>query len=77
MDRQEYVLRARELARRGEALPQTKLSDDQVREIRALAEERARLRREITERLSNRALAERYGVHPRTVEKVLSWERLA
>jgi transcriptional regulator GlxA family with amidase domain len=77
MDRHTYLVRARELALRGEALPQTKLTADDVREIRRLAAARERARAAINERLSNAALAERFGVHVRTVERVLSWERVA
>lgn len=77
MDRHTYLVRARELAPRGDALPQTKLSADDVREIRRLAAVRERARVAINERLSNEAIAARFGVHRRTVEKVLSWERLA
>lgn len=76
MRRHEYLVRARELAPRGEALPQTKLSAADVREIRRLAALRERARAAISARLSNAAIAERFGVHRRTVEKVLSWERI-
>jgi len=77
MDRHTYIVRARELAPRGEQLPQTKLSADDVLEIRRLAAVRERARAAISERLSNEAIARRFGVHRRTVEKVLSWERIA
>lgn len=77
MDRHEYLVRARELAARGDALPQTKLSADDVREIRRLAALREQARAAITEKYSNAAIAERFGVHRRTVEKILSWERVA
>lgn len=55
-------------------LPQTKPPPGAIRRIRAAAEERARLRRDITERLSNAALAREWGVHVRTIEKVLSYD---
>lgn len=74
MDRREYLVRARELAPRGMQLPQTKLMPLDVAEIRRIAAERERMRQEITERMSNAALAERFGVHVRTIEKALSME---
>ena len=76
MNRREYLVRTREFAARGDALPQTKLTGDDVRAIRAIAAERAALR-ERARALSNAAIAERYGVHPRTVEKIISMERIA
>lgn len=72
MNRDDYLMRAYEFAPRGQALPQTKLTDDQVREIRSAQEKREDLRAHIRENLSNEALAARMGVHVRTVEKVLS-----
>ena len=61
-------------AKRGMELGQTKLPPVAIADIRAAAVERERLRKEITERLSNKALAKKWGVHHRTVEKVLSYE---
>ena len=74
MNRREYQLRARELAPRGERLPHTKLSADQVREIRRLAQVREQERARINAEFSNAAIAARYGVHRRTVENVLSYQ---
>ena len=74
MDRATYLLRARELAPRGADLPQTKLTPDDVREIRRMAQLREQARAQITEQFSNAALARRFGVSARTVEKVLAWE---
>jgi DNA-binding transcriptional regulator YiaG len=74
MNRREYQVRARELAPRGERLPHTKLSADQVREIRRLAQVREQERARINAELSNAAIAARYGVHRRTVENVLSYQ---
>lgn len=62
------------LFKRGEQLPQTKITDAQVVEIRAAAEKRRELREWIAEHLSNRALAARYGVHHRSIEKILMRE---
>ena len=57
--------------KRGEELPQSKLTNLDVLLIRQAAEERARLRRESSQ-LSNCSLARKFGVHTRTIEKVLS-----
>lgn len=62
------------LFKRGEQLPQTKITDAQVVEIRAAAEKRRDLREWIVENLSDRALAAKYGVHHRTIEKILARE---
>lgn len=74
MPRDEYLARARELAPRGQALPQSRLSDEDVADIRSAARQREALRKHIRDNLSNEALAKRLGVHVRTVEKVLSLE---
>ena len=74
MQRFEYLQRARELAPRGQDLPQTKLLDMDVISIRSAARQRESLRKHIKENLSNAALAKQYGVHPNTIEKVLARE---
>lgn len=74
LDRDEYLLRARELAPRGQALPQSKLQEDGVEAIRSAARQRENLRQHIRDNLSNEALARKFGVHVRTIEKVLSAE---
>jgi AraC-like DNA-binding protein len=71
MDRFEYLQRARELARRGQDLPQTKLQEVDVISIRSAARQRDNLRQHIRNNLSNKALAQQFGVHERTIEKVL------
>lgn len=71
LSRAAYLVRAREFAARGEDLPQSRLTEDMVREIRSAAVQRDNLRQYIRDTLSNQALAEKYGVHHRTVEKVL------
>lgn len=62
--------------KRGEELPQSKLTNLDVLLIRQAAEERARLRREASQ-LSNCSLARKFGVHTRTIEKVLSCDTWA
>lgn len=74
LDRAEYLVRARELAPRGADLPQSRLSDDDVADIRSAARQREALRQHIRDNLSNEALARKLGVHVRTVEKVLALE---
>jgi AraC-like DNA-binding protein len=72
LERREYLTRARELAHRGQDLPQTKLLDLQVGAIRSAARQRENLRRHIRDNLSNEALARQFGVHIRTIEKALA-----
>ena len=72
MNRDDYLIRAYEFAPRGQALPQSKLTDQQVIAIRAAQQKRDDLRAHIRETLSNEALAQRMGVHVRTIEKVLN-----
>ena len=61
-------------AKRGEDLPQSKLTEDDVRLIRqAHAEALAEIKR-LQQHVSARALAEKFGVHVRTIEKVLSYQ---
>ena len=74
MTRDEYQLRAGEFCKRGFDLPQTKIPPLAIIAIREAARKREQLRREITEKYSNKALAKAWGVHPRTIEKILSYE---
>lgn len=74
MARGEYLVRAHEFCARGQELPQTKLLPLDIGEIRSAARQRENLRKHIRENLSNAALAKAYGVHERTIEKVLSRE---
>ena len=74
MDRATYLIRARELAPRGAALPQTKLSADDVADIRNAARLREIARAAIAEQYSNAALARRFGVSVGAVEKVIARE---
>lgn len=74
MERGEYLSRAREKARRGQELPQAKLLDVDVITIRSAAKQRENLRKYIRENLSNDALAQKFGVHFRTIEKIVQFE---
>lgn len=74
MTRDEYNIRARETARRGMELPWSKLTPLEVDAIRSAKRQRENLLKHIRENLSNDALARAFGVHRRTVEKVLQGE---
>lgn len=55
--------------KRGEELPQSKLTKADVQLILECVAERERLRKEAN-KLSNSALAEKFDVHPRTIDRV-------
>ena len=74
MKREECLSRRTEFAKRGQELPQAKLLAIDVQTIRSAARQRESLRKHIAENLSNEALAKSFGVHPNTIEKVLSRE---
>lgn len=74
MTRHEYRQRAGEFCARGFDLPQTKIPPLAVIAIREAARKREQMRKQITEQYSNAALAKQWGVHPRTIEKILSYE---
>ena len=74
MNREEYKQRAGEFCKRGWDLPQTKIPPLAIIAIREAARKREELRKEITEKYSNKALAKQWGVHCRTIEKILSYE---
>lgn len=74
MTRDEYQLRAGEFCKRGFDLPQTKVPPLAIIAIREAARKREQMRAEITAKYSNAALAKEWGVHPRTIEKILSYE---
>lgn len=73
MNRDDYLMRAHEFTPRGVSLPQSKLTDAQVQEIREFKEKREDLRRHIKDNLSNEAMAVKFGVHVRTIEKAVSY----
>lgn len=74
MTREEYLCNTRAFAKRGFDLPHTKVPPLAVVAIREAARKRNQLRQEITEKYSNAALAKQWGVHVRTIEKILSYE---
>lgn len=74
MSLHEYRQRARELAPRGQDLPQAKLLEMDIIDIRSAKRQREALLKHIRDNLSNAALARRHGVHERTIEKIVSYE---
>jgi hypothetical protein len=74
MTRDEWQQRAVEFVKRGFDLPQTKIPPLAIIAILEAARKRQELRDEITAKYSNAALAKAWGVHPRTIEKILSYE---
>lgn len=60
-------------AKRGEQLPQSKLTAADVRLILAAVTERDRLKREAAA-LTNAQLAEEFGVHVRTIDRITTGE---
>jgi len=55
---------------KGSALPQAKLTEEDIKHIFELVDYRNELR-EKANQLSNKGLAEKFGVHKSTIEKVL------
>lgn len=59
--------------KRGSQLPQSRLTEDDVRLIRQLVEQRDELIRRARE-LTNARIAEKFDVHRRTIDRVTSGE---
>ena len=59
---------------RGQGLPQSKLMDLDVVAIRSAKRQRESLLKHIRENLSIAALARQFGVHERSIEKIMSRE---
>lgn len=62
------------VARRGEAITHRKLLPEQVKEMRRLQEMKKQVIQALNEQCSISALARRYNVHERTIEKALRYE---
>jgi hypothetical protein len=80
LERGEYLSRTKEYALRGQELPHAKLLDLDVAAIRSAARQRDSLKEHIRNNLSNEALAKKFGVHVRTIEKIVqyhSWGHVA
>ena len=58
---------------RGSALPQSKLTEEKVREIWQIVARRNALKAELSG-MTNQAIANRYGVHIRTIDRVTALE---
>lgn len=54
---------------RGSQLPQSKLTEDDVRLILAVVDERERIKQQLRQ-MTNAKLAEKFGVHVRTIDRV-------
>lgn len=74
MSRDEYQSRRTEFAPRGQELPQAKLLDIDVVDIRSAHRQRLKLLAYIRDNLSNVAIAKRHGVSFRTVERIVQYE---
>lgn len=74
LSREEYLSRRTEFAPRGQELPQTKLLDMDIIDIRSAHRQRIKLLDYIRNNLSNEALAKKHGVHVRSIEKIVSYE---
>ena len=72
--RDEWEQRRTEFCARGQELPQSKLMDLDVVAIRSAKRQRESLLKHIRENLSNAALAHQFGVHERSIEKIMSRE---
>ena len=59
--------------KRGEQLPQSKLTEDDVRLILSLIEEREKHKRAAS-LLTNARIAEKFGVHTRSIDRITAGE---
>jgi hypothetical protein len=60
--------------KQGSELPHAKLHEDDVKSIRSEVKQREKLRNYIDEHLTNQALADKYRVHVRTIERIVQFE---
>lgn len=74
MKRDEYLTQSIVHAARGEKLPHSKLTDEQVESILSAGRQREHLRTYINANLTNKALAKAYNVSERCIEKIFSRE---
>ncbi len=74
MTRAEYEQRRFEFCRRGKDLPQSKLDESSVNLIRELHAYKVAEIKKLNDSLSAAGLAEKFGVHVRTIEKALRYE---
>ena len=74
VSREEWLSFCRSRFARGQDLPQAKLLDLDIVEIRSAVRQRESLKKHIRENLSNEALAKKHGVHIRTIENTVSYK---
>lgn len=72
--RDDYNSNAIAHALRGTDLPQSRFSEDDVLEIRSAIKQRESMRQHIKDNLSNEALAIKFNVHYRTIERIIQRE---
>ena len=72
--RDDYNSNAIAHALRGTDLPQSRFSEDDVLEIRSAIKQRESMRQYIKDNLSNEALAIKFNVHYRTIERIIQRE---
>lgn len=75
--RDDYNSNAIVHALRGTELPHSRFSEDDVLEIRSAIKQRENMRRYIKDNLSNEALAIKFNVHYRTIERIIQRETWA
>lgn len=74
MTREEYYQRRFEFCRRGNDLPQTKLTAEDVKMIRELHAFKQDEIKRLNKTLSIEGLAEKFDVSPGTVDKILRYQ---
>ena len=74
MTRSEYEQRRFEFCKRGADLPQSKLDAESATLIRELHAYKVAEVKRLNETLSAEGLSKKFGVHVRTIEKVLRYE---
>ena len=74
VSREEWLSFCQSRFARGQDLPQAKLLDLDVVQIRSAMRQRENLRKHIKENLSNEALAKRYGIHLSGIEKIVTYK---
>ena len=73
-DRHTYRQSARANALRGQKLPQSKLLDLDIEDIRSAHLLRIKLLQYIRDNLSNAAIAKKHGISVRGIERIVSYE---
>lgn len=59
--------------KRGSQLPQSKLTESDIELIRLILQEREIMKNQLKQ-ITNKSLAEKFGVHQRTIDKVVVGE---